>query len=96
MAKNANGEGSIWKRMRDGHHTGYIGAIPYTGDDGKTKRHVVYGRTRAESLGWTEEADSSHEDLDGPAVAPGSLVEPVRRFAHGTDHHRVPPTGEYR
>ena len=25
MSKNANGEGSIWKRMRDGRHTGYIG-----------------------------------------------------------------------
>jgi integrase len=48
MTKNANGEGSIWKRMRDGKHTGYIGAIPFTADDGKTKRHVVYGRTRAE------------------------------------------------
>jgi integrase len=48
MSRNANGEGSIWKRMRDGRHTGYIGAIPYTGDDGKTKRHVVYGRTRAD------------------------------------------------
>ena len=48
MSKNANGEGSIWKRMRDGRHTGYIGAIPYIGDDGKTKRHVVYGRTCAE------------------------------------------------
>ena len=48
MSRNANGEGSIWKRMRDGRHTGYIGAIPYIADDGKTKRHVVYGRTRAE------------------------------------------------
>jgi integrase len=48
MSKNANGEGSIWKRMRDGTHTGYVGAVTYTGPDGKTKRHVVYGRTRAD------------------------------------------------
>jgi integrase len=46
MAKNANGEGSIYKRMRDGKAVRYEGAITYTGDDGKTKRHTVYGRTR--------------------------------------------------
>ncbi|MDO3636014.1 tyrosine-type recombinase/integrase [Mycolicibacterium arseniciresistens] len=48
MAKNANGEGSIYKRVRDGKVVRYEGAISYTADDGKTKRHVVYGRTRAE------------------------------------------------
>lgn len=46
MSKNANGEGSIYKRMRDGKIVRYEGAITYTGDDGKTKRHTVYGRTR--------------------------------------------------
>ncbi|OLP00201.1 site-specific integrase [Mycolicibacterium porcinum] len=45
---NANGEGSIYKRMRDGKLVRYEGAISYTGDDGKTKRHTVYGRTRAD------------------------------------------------
>ena len=45
---NANGEGSIYKRMRDGRHTGYIGAISYTDDTGCPQRHVVYGRTRAD------------------------------------------------
>jgi integrase len=46
MAKNANGEGSIWKRMRDGKLVRYEGALTYIGDDGRTKRHTVYGRTR--------------------------------------------------
>jgi integrase len=46
MSKNANGEGSIYKRMRDGKFIRYEGAITYLGDDGKTKRHTVYGRTR--------------------------------------------------
>ena len=48
MSRNANGEGSIWKRMRDGRHTGYMGAISYTAEDGKTERRTVYGRTRAD------------------------------------------------
>jgi integrase len=46
MSKNANGEGSIYKRVRDGKFVRYEGAITYLGDDGKTKRHTVYGRTR--------------------------------------------------
>src|SRR6478672_4885250 len=46
MNKNANGEGSIWKRMKDGKIIRYEGAVTYIGDDGKTKRHTVYGRTR--------------------------------------------------
>ena len=46
MAKNANGEGSIYKRTRDGKVIRYEGAITYTGEDGNTKRHTVYGRTR--------------------------------------------------
>jgi integrase len=45
---NANGEGSIYKRMRDGRHVGYIGAISYTDDMGQPKRHVVYGKTRTD------------------------------------------------
>lgn len=46
MAKNANGEGTIYKRTRDGKVVRYEGQITYTSDDGKTKRHSVYGRTR--------------------------------------------------
>ncbi len=45
---NANGEGSIYKRMRNGRHTGYIGAVSYTDDAGQLKRRVVYGKTRAD------------------------------------------------
>lgn len=45
---NANGEGSIYKRTRDGKHTGYIGAVSYTDESGKPKRHMVYGKTRTE------------------------------------------------
>jgi integrase len=45
---NANGEGSIYKRVRDGRLTRYEGAISYVADDGRTKRYTVYGRTRAE------------------------------------------------
>jgi integrase len=48
MAKNANGEGSIYKRTRDGKVVRYEGAINYTADDGNTKRHTIYGRTRAD------------------------------------------------
>src|SRR5882757_8015510 len=45
---NANGEGSIYKRMRNGRHVGYIGAVSYTDDAGKPKRHMVYGKTRTD------------------------------------------------
>lgn len=45
---NANGEGSIYKRMRDGKQTGYIGALSYTDEAGNAKRHTVYGKTRRE------------------------------------------------
>ena len=46
MGKNANGEGSIYKRTRDGKVVRYEGAVSYIDGDGKTKRHTVYGRTR--------------------------------------------------
>ncbi|MEV3905506.1 tyrosine-type recombinase/integrase [Mycobacterium sp. NPDC050551] len=45
---NANGEGSVYKRMRDGKQAGYIGAVSYTDDAGVAKRHMVYGKTRRE------------------------------------------------
>lgn len=48
MSKNANGEGSIYKRTRDGKVIGYAGALSYLDESGRTKRHTVYGRTRAE------------------------------------------------
>jgi hypothetical protein len=48
MMANANGEGSIFKRIRDGKQTGYIGEVSYASDAGKPKRHMVYGKTRTE------------------------------------------------
>ena len=51
MAKNSNGEGSIYRRMRDGKLVRYEGAISYLDEAGKTKRHTVYGRTRADVRG---------------------------------------------
>ncbi|MBS4729699.1 site-specific integrase [Mycobacterium sp. SM1] len=48
MARNANGEGSIYKRMRNGRPVGYVGALPYKDDNGETKRVRVYAPTRAE------------------------------------------------
>lgn len=45
---NANGEGSIYKRMRDGRHVGYVGALSYETENGATQRVRVYGRTRGE------------------------------------------------
>ena len=46
MAKNANGEGSIYKWFKDGKPSGYKGALSYKDDYGRTKRYVAYGRTR--------------------------------------------------
>jgi integrase len=64
MAKNANGEGSIWKRMRDGKHTGYVGAVTYDSRDGTTQRHVVYGRTRVDVR---EKLKAARDRLDAGA-----------------------------
>ena len=38
---NANGEGSIYKRMRDGKQAGYIGAISFTDESGSQAPHGV-------------------------------------------------------
>ncbi|AKK28210.1 site-specific integrase [Mycobacterium sp. EPa45] len=49
MGKKANGEGSTYKRMRDGKLLRWEGAVTYTDPDtGQTKRKVVYGRTQAD------------------------------------------------
>lgn len=45
---NSNGEGSIYKRIRDGKPAGYVGAFSYTDDTGQPKRQAVYGNTRTE------------------------------------------------
>lgn len=49
MSKNANGEGSIYKRTRDGRPAGYVAALTYEDSDGRTQRIRVYGPTRAEA-----------------------------------------------
>lgn len=49
MGKNANGEGSIYKRMRDGRVVGYVAAFTYTDEDGRAQRVRVYGPTRADA-----------------------------------------------
>ena len=46
MAKNANGEGSIYKWLKDAKPAGYKGAISYKDEGGTTKRYVAYGPTR--------------------------------------------------
>ncbi|GJF17776.1 hypothetical protein NGTWS0302_16830 [Mycolicibacterium cyprinidarum] len=68
---NANGEGSIYKRMRDGKQAGYIGAVSYTDDVGKAKRHMVYGKTRREVA---EKMKTVRARLDN-----GSAVKDSRR-----------------
>lgn len=45
---NANGEGSIYKRYRNGKHVGYKGALTYKDERGTARRFSVHGRTRAE------------------------------------------------
>lgn len=64
MSKNANGEGSIYKRMRDGKLIRFEGAITYMGEDGKTKRHTVYGRTRQDVR---DKLKNARERLDAGA-----------------------------
>lgn len=56
MTRNANGEGSIYQWKRDGKLKGYTGAISYTDGDGRTKRYVAYGKTRAEVRGKLDKA----------------------------------------
>jgi integrase len=60
MAKNANGEGSIYKWMKDGKQSGYKGAISYVDDQDKTRRYVAYGRTRADVR---TKLDKAHDRL---------------------------------
>lgn len=65
MSKNANGEGSIYKRMRDGKPVRYEGAISYVDESGQRKRHTVYGRTRQEVRDKLKQA-SERLEAGGP------------------------------
>ncbi|OBJ50203.1 tyrosine-type recombinase/integrase [Mycobacterium asiaticum] len=49
MARNANSEGSIYKRMRDGRHVGYVAALSFRDENDIPRRIRVYGATRAEA-----------------------------------------------
>lgn len=60
MGKNANGEGSIYKRTRDGRVTGYAAALTYVDADGRTKRIRVYGPTRADAREKLNKAPQAH------------------------------------
>jgi integrase len=42
----SNGEGSVYKRMRNGRQAGYVGAISYRDNMGRPQRVRVYGATR--------------------------------------------------
>jgi integrase len=46
MSRNANGEGSIYRWVKNGKPSGYKGAISYQDETGQTKRYVAYGHTR--------------------------------------------------
>jgi integrase len=79
---NANGEGSIYKRTRGGKVTRYEGAISYTADDGKTKRHTVYGRTRAEVR---DKLKTARERLDSGVA----VLDSKRTIADWLSHWRA-------
>ncbi|SOX53807.1 site-specific integrase [Mycobacterium ahvazicum] len=76
---NANGEGSIYKRMRNGRHTGYIGAVSHTDDAGQLKRHVVYGKTRADVRDKMRQA---RERLDNGVAVKDSKRTVANWLAH--------------
>jgi integrase len=77
---NANGEGSVYKRMRNGRHTGYIGAISYTDDEtGKLNRHMVYGKTRTEVR---DKMKAVRERLDNGAAVKDSRRSLADWLAH--------------
>jgi integrase len=76
---NANGEGSIYKRMREGRHVGYIGAISYTDNTGQSKRCVVYGKTRSNVR---DKMKQVRERLDNGATVKDSKCTLADWLAH--------------
>ena len=66
MAKNANGEGSIYKWFKDGKPSGYKGALSYKRRARPTKRYVAYGRTRKDVK---DKLDKARERLTAGAPA---------------------------
>ncbi|KZS80270.1 site-specific integrase [Mycobacterium persicum] len=64
MARNANGEGSIYPWKKNGKPAGYKGALSYRDENGQTKRYVAYGRTRKIVK---DKLDKARERLDAGA-----------------------------
>jgi len=92
MSKNANGEGSIYKWMKDGKVIRDEGAVTYTGDDGKTKRHTVYGpparRSATSSAGPCERLDAGAPGRDATRIVADWLAGGATTFAN-SDHKRA-------
>lgn len=76
MAKNANGEGSIYKRTRDGRPAGYVAALTYEDEHGRPQRIRVYGPTRAEAR---EKLRKARERIESGAPARDAAM-PVRAW----------------
>ncbi len=65
MAKNTNGQGSIYKRAKDGKDAGYAGAVSYVDPEtGKSRRHTVYGQKHADVKA---KLDAARKRLDAGA-----------------------------
>lgn len=79
MSKNANGEGSIYKRMRDGRVTGYVAALTYTDEDGRTQRVRVYGPTRADAR---DKLKKARERIESGAPARDATMPVGAWLAH--------------
>ena len=75
---NANGEGSIYKRMRNGRQVGYIGAIGDTESRASRSGSMVYGKTRTESRDKTNRARTA--DIGPPSRTAATPAE--WRLAH--------------
>lgn len=79
MAKNANGEGSIYKRTRDGRAVGYAAALTYTDADGRAQRVRVYGPTRAAAR---DKLTKARERIESGAPARDTAMPVAAWLAH--------------
>lgn len=79
MSKNANGEGSIYKRMRDGKVVGYVAACTYSDENDRTQRLRVYGPTRAAARDKLKQA---RERIDNGAPARDATMPVGAWLAH--------------
>jgi integrase len=79
MAKNANGEGSIYKRTREGRPAGYVAALTFTDGDGDTQRLRVYGITRADAR---DKLKKARERIENGAPARDATMPVGAWLAH--------------